>query len=462
MKDLLKIYRRYILTAASVSILVLIFNLLLLLCFFLNQFGYKTAEIYASTRTSTLSDQLTLDHGQYVLSKDAQKLIDEQLAFAMLIDQEGQVVWSRHLPDDLPRAYSLTQVASFSRWYLDGYPVKVHIRPDGLFVTATPRHSMWKHTVEFKEDFMNALPLYLLLVFLSNLLLILVLALLFGHRFYTSLKPLVNGIDKLADNQILALPEQGITGNLAGKLNKASATLIFQRQALEKRDYARTNWISGVSHDIRTPLSLILGFSDSLAESPNLNFEEKKEAASIRENSLLIKRLIEDLNLTSRLEYNSYPLQIKEYHPASLLRSLIASYYNRGLGQQWSLDLALDAALEGLTLIGDPDLLLRAFRNLTDNSIRHNPEGCQVQICGRMHRHFLQLDFSDTGCGIPALVICLLNRTETTDDDSSLPHVMGLRIVKQIIEIHHGTIEFEGLEDVCRSIVIRLPHQNPI
>ncbi len=457
MKDLLKIYRRYIFTAVSICTLVLIFNLLLLFCFLLNQFGYKTAENYASTRTSILSAQLTLDHGQYILSEDAQKLIDEQLAFAMLIDQEGNVIWSYHLPDDLPRTYSLTQVASFSRWYLEGYPVKIHIRPDGLFVAATPRHSMWKHTVEFKEDFMNALPLYLLLVFLGNLLLMLVLALLFGHRFYTSLKPLVNGIDQLTGDQVLTLPEQGIVGNLAGKLNNASATLVFQRQSLDKRDHARTNWIAGVSHDIRTPLSLILGFSDNLAESPNLSLEEKKEAASIRENSLLIKRLIEDLNLTSRLEYNSYPLHVKKYNPAALLRSLIASCYNHGLSSQYSLDLALDASLERLTLSGDPDLLLRAFRNLTDNSIRHNPAGCHIQICGRLHGDFLQLDFSDTGCGIPALVIQLLDHTETAADDSCLPHVMGLRIVKQIIEIHHGTIEFEGLEDVCRSVVIRLP-----
>ena len=64
MKDLLKIYRRYIFTAVSICTLVLIFNLLLLFCFLLNQFGYKTAENYASTRTSILSAQLTLDHGQ--------------------------------------------------------------------------------------------------------------------------------------------------------------------------------------------------------------------------------------------------------------------------------------------------------------------------------------------------------------------------------------------------------------
>ncbi len=185
--------------------------------------------------------------------------------------------------------------------------------------------------------------------------------------------------------------------------------------------------------------------------------EERKEAVSIRENSLLIKRLIADLNLTSRLEYDSYPLQIKTYTPAALLRSLIASYYNHGLEEEWSLELALDSGLEGITLKGDPDLLLRAFRNLTDNSIRHNPEGCYIQIRGKLKGNSLGLTFSDTGRGIPVQVVKALYRTEAVDKNGSLPHVMGLRIVKQILEAHQGTIEFELLKDVCRSVVIRLP-----
>lgn len=461
MKDLLKIYRRYILTAALISILIFILNLLLLFFFLLSQFGYKAADDYQSSRADTLSEHLTLEQGQYILTEEAEHLIDKDLAFAMLINQEGQVVWSRNLPDDIPRSYSLTQIASFTRWYLKDYPVKVHTRPDGLFVTATPRHSMWKYSVEFKEGFLSALPAYLLAAVLTNLLLIFAFAILFGQRFYTSLKPLVNGIEQLTEDKALDLAEHGIVGDLAGKLNKASSTLIYQRKALKKRDNARTNWIAGVSHDIRTPLSLILGFSDSLAGSPHLDDEERKEAVSIRENSLIIKRLIADLNLTSRLEYDSYPLQIKACAPCALLRSLIASYYNHDLAEQWSLSLTLADDLEGLTLKGDPNLLLRAFRNLTDNSIRHNPKGCRIQIHGSLQKDFLRLTFSDTGSGIPIQVIKTLYRAETSDNSGSLPHVMGLRIVKQIVEAHRGEVEFELLKDVCRSVVICLPLHCP-
>lgn len=457
MKDLLNIYRRYILTAAFISILIFIFNLLLMFLFLLSQFGYKAGEDYRSSRIDSLSDQLTLEQGQYVLTENAEKHIDKDLAFAMLINQEGQVIWSRNLPDGIPLSYSLTQVASFTRWYLHDYPVKVYIRPDGLFVAASPRHSMWKYSIEFKENFLNAVPSYLLLAFLTNLLLIFAFAIFFGRRFSRALKPLVNGIEQLTENKTLELAEQGFAGGLAGKLNEASAVLMFQRRALEKRDNARTSWIAGVSHDIRTPLSLILGFSDSLSGSPHLDEEERKEAVSIRENSLLIKRLIADLNLTSRLEYDSYPLQIKAYSPAALLRSLTASCYNHGLGEPWSLELTLDPGLEAITLKGDPELLLRAFRNLTDNSIRHNPGGCLIQIRGSLKSDSIRLTFSDTGSGIPVQVVKALYRTEAVDKNDSLPHVMGLRIVKQIVEAHQGNVEFELSKDVCRSVVIRMP-----
>lgn len=457
MNDLLKIYRRYIFTAGLISIFIILFNLLLLFLFLLNQFGYKAAQNYQDSRIDALSDKLIWENGQYTLSQDAESQIDENYAFAMLISQDGQVIWSQNLPDEIPRSYTLTQVASFTRWYLQDYPVKVYTRPDGLFVAALERHSMWKYSIEFKESFLSAFPLYLGLVLLGNLLLILLFALLFGKRFYASLMPLVKGIEQLAESGPLALPEQGIVGGLAGKLNQASAILHFQKEALKKRDQARTSWISGVSHDIRTPLSLIMGHADTLEQSPHLHLEEQKAAVSIKENSLQIKKLISDLNLTSRLEYDAYPLRLRSFAPAGLLRSLTAHYLNNGLGEPWSFELLLDISIEGLTLLGDPDLLLRAFRNLTDNSIRHNPQGCHIQIQGQLRGSSLRLTFLDTGRGIPVKVIKTLYRTETSAEDSSLPHVMGLRIVKQILEAHEGTVEFSLQKDICCCVILTLP-----
>ncbi len=461
MKDLLKIYRRYILTAAATGLLILFFNLALFVVFQAVQFGYKMVPGYEGWNMEGLSAMLTLEDGSYSLSEDGCRRVDTEFAFAMLIGREGQILWSRNLPEDIPRSYSLTDIASMSRWYLMDYPVKIWTRPDGLFVAAPPKGSLWKHRLEFPASYIKAFPVFLLVFFLGNLLLAFALAFLFGHRFYTSLKPLAKGIESLEGKEVLHLPERGIAGSLAGKLNQVSEVLFRQNQLLKKRDDARTSWIAGVSHDIRTPLSLIMGHGDSLSKSSHLSPEEQKEALSIQENSLQIKKLIADLNLASKLEYNSCPLRLKPYAPAALLRSLAAWYMNNVPDSRYPLTLDIEPALESIALTGDPDLLSRAFRNLTDNSIRHNPTGCILHIDARLLSGQVQISFSDTGKGIPVGIVKTLYRPAAApkgeEENISPPHIMGLRIVKQIVEAHGGTLKFELQKDICRTAVILLP-----
>ncbi len=92
-----------------------------------------------------------------------------------------------------------------------------------------------------------------------NLLLLLCLALAFGYRFYKALKPVAGGIEALSKKEKVEIPEKGMIDELAAKLNQASEILCLQNSKLEQRDNARTDWIAGVSHDIRTPLAMIGG-----------------------------------------------------------------------------------------------------------------------------------------------------------------------------------------------------------
>lgn len=478
MKDLFKIYLRYILTATAICLLIIIFNFFLFFFFLLFNLDYKAKPEYKDWNIARLSEALTLENGTYTFSDKAAEKIDCDYAFAMLIDQQGQVVWSQNLPDEIPLSYSLTDVASFSRWYLKDYSVTVWEHTDGLFVTADPKGAFWKQNMKFPLTFVEASPLYFLAVLLLNLLLILLLAFLFGHRLYTSLMPLAQGIENLTSEEILHLPESGLTEGLSQKLNQASLALFASRKSLEKRDNARTSWIAGVSHDIRTPLSLIMGHADSLEHSPNLSLEEQKEAASIKEHSLQIKNLIADLNLTSKLEYDSYPLRLKKYSPASLLRQLAAYYLNDMIREPYTLTSQIDTRLESIRLTGDTDLLLRALRNLMDNSLRHNPDGCALCLQAEDGPEYVKISVSDTGCGIPVKVIKNLYwekpfaeqrlsaadaSLQNTASPSETPHIggMGLRIVKQITEAHGGHLEFKLQKDICLSVVLHLPKTFP-
>ncbi len=452
MKDLIKIYRRYIFTVILVATLVIAVNIVLYFAFLISHYYYKTQEAYWEWRIPAIAEALTPEGGSYTLPEEALQRLDAEYAFAMLLNEQGEVIWSYHLPDDVPLSYSLSDVAAMTRWYLKDYPVKVWKHPDGLFVLASPKDSLWKQSIQIETPVIAHAPACLGGILLFNLALILLLSLFFGHRFYLSLKSLANGIENLTGREPLALPERGNTASLARKLNEASSVLSQQRTALEKRDNARTSWIAGVSHDIRTPLSLIMGHADNLEQSTELGAAYKKEAAAIRDNSLQIKKLIEDLNLTSKLEYNSYPLRLSEYAPAALIRELAAFYMNNDLAQAYPFEIEIAPELEGLTLTGDKELLFRAFRNLTDNSIRHNPLGCTICIQSFLSKGQLQIRFSDTGKGIPLTVIKTLYR-----QNASSPHVMGLRVVKQILEAHGGQVEFEVQKNTCRTVRLLMP-----
>ena len=148
---------------------------------------------------------------------------------------------------------------------------------------------------------------------------------------------------------------------------------------MEQRDRARTEWIAGVSHDIRTPLALIMGYSDELSREKGLGEEEKKKAEMICCQSLVIRQLIQDLNLTSKLAYHAQPLHKTEFSPAILLRECVAEFYNEGMEQNYDIEVAVTEEGEQVRITGDEGLWKRALRKIYGNSIRHNPSGCGIK-----------------------------------------------------------------------------------
>lgn len=78
------------------------------------------------------------------------------------------------------------------------------------------------------------------------------------------MEAVASGLDALAQGQTVCLSTAGFTGELAEKLNQTSAHLQKRNDMLARRDDARTQWIAGVSHDVRTPLALILGWAEQL------------------------------------------------------------------------------------------------------------------------------------------------------------------------------------------------------
>lgn len=462
MKSLFKIIRRYISSTILLVVFVVLLNILALSYVALQyEEGLNKMEGTSSTSASRqmedIASQLTETPEGWRISQQGIDILNKnQYIWGMLLDENGDAVWEWQLPEGLPRSYSLADVASFSRWYLNDYPVRVWEYGKGLLVLGQDPGRFFRVILVFNNVYLDALYQYIVIFFVLNSVLIFVLALWFGYRFYRSLRPIARGVDALAESRPVLLSEKGITEELARKLNQTSRILERQSEKLRQRDNARTEWISGVSHDIRTPLALITGYAEALASEEDLSPEDHQRAESIRRQSLIIRQLISDLNLTSKLEYNSQPLHMEEYRPAVLLREIAADYYNEGLQECYEIDVKVSEEAEQLRLTGDTGLLKRALRNLIGNSIRHNPEGCRISAVLFSDSGNVVWRFSDTGPGIPKAVIdVLLGRSS---ENSSL-HIMGLRIVIQIISAHGGRVLFPRNGDGAYGVEFLLPEK---
>ena len=91
------------------------------------------------------------------------------------------------------------------------------------------------------------------------------------------------------------------TLNINGELEEIGNRINETSLQLKKQNQARANWISGVSHDIRTPLSMIMGYADRISSSLNVEENARKQANIIKIQSVKIKNLVQDLNLVSQL-----------------------------------------------------------------------------------------------------------------------------------------------------------------
>lgn len=450
MKSLFKIMRNYVGTAVIITCTVLILNVLLTagLTYY---YGVQNEQ---KGKISQIAQEIQNNNAGYIITDQGEELL-KGYEWAFLLDSDGNVIWDYDMPAEFATKYSAADIAAFSKWYLNDYPVQCWKQGEKLLVIGEEKDSIWKHHVEFGMPFMDKIGSILRTVLLANGGLILLFCFFFGLHFYRSLRPLAAGIEDLAKEESIHLSEKGMTGELAEKLNQTSELLERQKEVIAARDTARTNWIAGVSHDIRTPLSMIMGYAEQLLTAKNLDAEQKKQLGIIRDQGIRIKKLIEDLNLTSKLQYQMQPLRREKFYPAGLMRQIVTSYYNNGLKECYEIRLEVSEDVEPLTLSGDVQLLTRAFENLIGNSIRHNVDGCTIDITmdicmDKSAKEELLIGIKDDGCGIPPSVIQGLGEEDTQKErqaeDVSVgrSHIMGLFVVKQILLSHGGEFELRN------------------
>ena len=225
---------------------------------------------------------------------------------------------------------------------------------------------------------------------------------------------------------------------------------------MSRQNKARANWISGVSHDIRTPLSMIMGYAQRIASDHEAGDNVRQEAVIIQGQSEKIRDLVQDLNLVSQIEYEMQPLHQQSVRLSKLLRSYTAELLNTGLPDSYSIEIEISPVAETITFNCDERLIMRAVNNLVQNSIRHNPDGCDIVLGLNCTAETISLTVSDNGVGLSDEKLKELREKphymESTDDRLDLRHGLGLLLVRQIVEAHSGEMQLQGGDQEGLSI----------
>lgn len=226
---------------------------------------------------------------------------------------------------------------------------------------------------------------------------------------------------------------------------------VIQREYEEKERYEkrRKELISNLSHDLRTPLSSVLGYSEMLKNGIYDNDEEQHQYIDIiYRKAVYMEKLLSELLEYSRLELGTIRLQKQKMDITELVREILIEYYPEMEKNQY--ELVLEIPDEPIIGIWDKKKIGRALRNLIDNALKYGMDGKKIRIAVQRKEKQVSVEIQDFGKGIPQKEIPHVTeqfyRADHARNSKQGGMGLGLFIVQEIVKLHNGNFYIESKE----------------
>jgi len=230
--------------------------------------------------------------------------------------------------------------------------------------------------------------------------------------------------------------------------------------SLKQFDRLRSEFVANVSHELKTPLTSILGFVETLKEGALEDREHSlKFLDIIEEQSKKLHLMIEDLLLLSRMESSKEPLKLGPVRLSSMMEKIEQVFIP--LMKENRIGFSMEVVPSDLSLTAESSSLERALSNLIDNAVKYNRREGTVSVAARRFGQGVTISVSDTGPGIvPQDLGRIFERFYRADKSRSRESGgsgLGLSITKHIVERHGGRIEVESILGQGSTFTIVLP-----
>jgi signal transduction histidine kinase len=245
-------------------------------------------------------------------------------------------------------------------------------------------------------------------------------------------------------------------GELAQAFNKMSSEL-------SRSVNARKQMTADIAHELRTPLSLILGHAEAVHDGVLPPSRENFEI--IREEATRLEQLVNDLRILSLADAGELSINLQALEPQRLLQDVVSTYQYQAQRKNIKLQLDLASSLSNIEV--DAGRMTQVLTNILDNALRHTPEGGSITLSAREANDQIELAIQDSGPGLKQeeldRIFDRFYRTDTSRQrDGAIPggSGLGLAIAKSIVQAQGGYISAKSEEGKGLKIIILLPKKH--
>lgn len=407
-----------------------------------------------------VSSNITPSNGTYKVNQTAKKLIKKHNLWVMILDQKsGNEKFNIKKPKNIKTQFDYADVIKFSRYYLDDYPIFTQIKKEqkDIYIIAFPKESIIRYGNNFFDlKRIQIFPILILVIIFVNCLFCLFLYLYSVTFLNRNIQPIINAIGKLP----VGLNKQV---NSVQELDRLTLAVNSANKKLRKNEEFKENWISGIAHDIKTPLSVIVA-NASLAIEKTDNDDLLKNLKPTLIESHYIQNLLNDLNIFARLTNGNLKLNQKITDIIPFFKEIIIQIINQEIWNDFNFEFIPDNKLLGKKMYIEKSLMSRVIHNLIYNSVLHNPSGCNIQIVlNYISRNKFSVIIRDNGIGTSTDRLKNINKIEEFNFDISgvRRSGMGLKISNQIVDLHGGSMIITSEQGEYFQTEIILPIESP-
>ncbi len=266
------------------------------------------------------------------------------------------------------------------------------------------------------------------------------------------------GLEVELDGQTVLLTSQPLPGGRGG-----AVLVLHDITGLKRLEAVRRDFVANVSHELKTPLTVIRGYAETLSAGDADPAAARGFLAKVLANARRMQQLVDDLLDLSRIESGAWAPKPGRVPLRPLVDDVWAPLKPRADGAGLSLALELGAGAD--EALADPEALRQVIANVLDNAVRYSPGGGTITVRSSAAAGRLTIEVADPGIGIPGehlpRIFERFYRVDAARSRELGGTGLGLAIVKHLVEAHGGTVEAASALGAGTTIRIILPERPP-